>query len=157
MLRASACSCTRRCLAKQKPSPYCLTKPGFTWREGVIFWLVIPEGCLFLTGLQRPMNLYSLGQVSLSRARGFFVAASLPPLTPAFLKWKLWNMLSPRFEFALNSKMPWFVSCNFFFGLPRWLSGKESACQRRRPGLNPRVGKSPWKRKWQPTPVFLLG
>ena len=24
-------------------------------------------------------------------------------------------------------------------------------------GFNPWVGKSPWKRKWQPTPVFLHG
>ena len=43
-------------------------------------------------------------------------------------------------------------------GLPRWLSGKDSACQcrrRRRWGFNPWVGKIPWRRKWQPTPVFL--
>ena len=26
-----------------------------------------------------------------------------------------------------------------------------------RPGFNPRVGKIPWSRAWQPTPVFLLG
>ena len=29
--------------------------------------------------------------------------------------------------------------------------------QRRRPGFNPRVGKFPWRRKWQPTPVLLPG
>ena len=40
-------------------------------------------------------------------------------------------------------------------GLPRWLSGKESACQRRRYGFDPWVGKIPWRRKWQHTPVFL--
>ena len=27
----------------------------------------------------------------------------------------------------------------------------------RRPGLDPWVGKIPWRRKWQPTPVFLPG
>ena len=45
-------------------------------------------------------------------------------------------------------------------GLPRWLSGKESACQcrkRRRHEINPWVGKIPWRRKWQPTPVLLPG
>ena len=26
-----------------------------------------------------------------------------------------------------------------------------------RPGFNPWVRKMPWKKKWQPTPVFLLG
>ena len=41
--------------------------------------------------------------------------------------------------------------------LPWWLSGKEPACQCRRPRFNPWVGKFPWRRKWQPTPVFLPG
>ena len=39
-------------------------------------------------------------------------------------------------------------------------SGKESACQCRRHwtyGFDPWVGKIPWRRKWQPTPVFLPG
>ena len=42
-------------------------------------------------------------------------------------------------------------------GLPRWLSGKESTYQCRRHGFDPRVGKIPWRRKWQPTPEFLPG
>ena len=33
--------------------------------------------------------------------------------------------------------------------------GKESTCQCRRRGFNPWVGKMPWRRKWQPTLVFL--
>ena len=43
---------------------------------------------------------------------------------------------------------------------PRWLSGKESVCQYRSPrrrGFHPWMGKMPWSRKWQPTPVFLPG
>ena len=39
-------------------------------------------------------------------------------------------------------------------------SGKESACQCRkhkRRGFDPWVGKSPWRRTWQTTPVFLPG
>ena len=42
---------------------------------------------------------------------------------------------------------------------PRWCSGKEPACQCRRcrgQGFDPWVGKMPWRRKWQPTPVFSL-
>ena len=45
-------------------------------------------------------------------------------------------------------------------GLPRWCSGQESACQCRRHKrcrFSPWVGKIPWRRKWQPTPVFLAG
>ena len=33
-------------------------------------------------------------------------------------------------------------------GLPRWCSGKESACQGRRHGFDSWVGKIPWRRKW---------
>ena len=43
------------------------------------------------------------------------------------------------------------------FGLPWWPSGKEAACECKRCGLDPWVGRIPWRRKWQPTPVFLLG
>ena len=39
----------------------------------------------------------------------------------------------------------------------RWHSGKESTCQCRRHRFDPWVGKIPWRRKWQPTPVFLPG
>ena len=39
-------------------------------------------------------------------------------------------------------------------GFPRWLSGKDSACQSRRHRFNPWVGKIPWRRKWQPTPIL---
>ena len=41
--------------------------------------------------------------------------------------------------------------------LPWWLSDKESSCQYRRHGFDPWVGKIPWRRAWQPTPVFLPG
>ena len=45
-------------------------------------------------------------------------------------------------------------------GLPRWHSGKESAylCRRfKRHRFDPWFRKIPWRRKWQPTPVFLPG
>ena len=45
-------------------------------------------------------------------------------------------------------------------GFPGVTSGKKSACQCRkckRCRFNPQDGKMPWKRKWQPTPVFLPG
>ena len=45
-------------------------------------------------------------------------------------------------------------------GFPRWLSGKESACQcrsgSRSHGFHPGVGKIPWRRKWQPTQYSCL-
>ena len=48
-----------------------------------------------------------------------------------------------------------FLVSNIEMGLPWWLSGKEPACQCRRRGFGPWVGKIPWRKKWQPTPVFL--
>ena len=46
------------------------------------------------------------------------------------------------------------------WGFPGGTSGKESTCQCRRHkrhGFRPSVWKIPWRRKWQPTPVFLAG
>ena len=39
-------------------------------------------------------------------------------------------------------------------GLPWGLSGKESACQCRRPGFDPWFGKILWRREWLSTPAF---
>ena len=35
--------------------------------------------------------------------------------------------------------------------------GKEHACQCKRHGFDPWVGTIPWRRVWQPTPVFFPG
>ena len=41
----------------------------------------------------------------------------------------------------------------YIYGFP----GKEPACQGRRCKFDPWVGKIPWRREWQLTPVFLPG
>ena len=46
----------------------------------------------------------------------------------------------------------------FNFGeLPWWISSKRIILQCRRHEFDPWVRKIPWRRKWQPTPVFLPG
>ena len=50
-----------------------------------------------------------------------------------------------------------FSSAVLILGFPWWLNGKESACQFRRCRFNTWVRKIPWRRKWQPTLVFLPG
>ena len=48
----------------------------------------------------------------------------------------------------------------FLLGFSGGTSGKEPTCQCRRHkgcGFDPWVGKIPWRRTWQPTPVFLPG
>ena len=45
-------------------------------------------------------------------------------------------------------------------GFPNRASGRESACEgkrRQRCRFHPWEGKIPWRRAWQPTPVFLPG
>ena len=62
------------------------------------------------------------------------------------------------FSPVLNDILMWilcFVLNNL--ELPWWLSGKKLACQCRRHRFNPWVRRIPWRRKWQPTPVFLPG
>ena len=53
------------------------------------------------------------------------------------------------------------ITHNLYIGIHLyWFSGEESAYQRRRqnrPRFDTWVGKIHWKRKWQPTPVFLPG
>jgi len=42
-------------------------------------------------------------------------------------------------------------------GLPWWLRWYSVCLQCGRSGFSPCVGKISWRRKWQPTPVFLPG
>ena len=49
----------------------------------------------------------------------------------------------------INSRM-------YHIGLTRWYSGKDFPGQCRRCRFDPWVGKIPWRRKWQHTPVFCL-
>ena len=44
-----------------------------------------------------------------------------------------------------------------YMGLPWWLRRLSVSLQCRRPGFDPWVGKIPWRRKWQSTPVLLPG
>ena len=47
-----------------------------------------------------------------------------------------------------------------FFHFPGRTSGKAPTCpcrRRKRPGFDPWVGKIPWRRAWQPSPVFFPG
>ena len=40
-------------------------------------------------------------------------------------------------------------------GFPASSGGKESACNVGDLGLIPGLGRFPWRRRWQPTPLFL--
>ena len=60
----------------------------------------------------------------------------------------------------ISQMMRWFAQAHKLLGFLGGAGGKESACQcrrHRRCGFDHCVGKIPWKRKWQPTLVFLPG
>ena len=62
--------------------------------------------------------------------------------------------------FYLTYYSKYYFNIYFTLGFAGSTSGKEPACQcrkRKRKGFNPWVGKMPWRRKWQPTPVSLPG
>ena len=59
---------------------------------------------------------------------------------------------------CLSLYIEWWFSWDYHpIRLPRCLGGKESACQCRRRGFDPWIGKITWRRKWQSIPVFLPG
>ena len=70
---------------------------------------------------------------------------------------------TPEWVAMPSSRRRYFLLSLYFFLLfviwsfPGGVSGREPACQCRRLGrceLDPWVRKIPWRRKWQPTPVF---
>ena len=66
--------------------------------------------------------------------------------------WALTTM-APGF----NSLLKELRSCRLVVGFPWWLSNTGSTCQCRRREFDPWFGKTPWRRKWQRTPVLLPG
>ena len=118
-----------------------------------------------------------VGEVLSSCVSGLMVPASESGLTGYFwasgpcvsicLQGTDWcSVIKRRFSFSPTdyAQQPqlkfnrWFsITC---IGLPGGISDKESACQcrrRRRCGFSPWVEKILWRRKWQPTSLFLPG
>ena len=63
---------------------------------------------------------------------------------------------SPRWILKCLPKVCWVK----YMGFPDGARGKEPACECRRHkrfGFDPWIRKIPWRRAWQPTPVFLPG
>ena len=61
--------------------------------------------------------------------------------------WLLMTWLLPFIDYHVLSNM----------GFPGGSDSKESPCNAGEPEFDPWVGKIPWRRAWQPTPVFLPG
>ena len=86
-----------------------------------------------------------------SRVRLFSTPWTAP--TRLLRPWDSSAQIAPGFRVCL---LTFFLTTGFFYdGLPWWLRGRESTCRCRRCRLDSWVGKIPWRRKWQPTLVFL--
>ena len=52
-------------------------------------------------------------------------------------------------------------TCVYIYMDAQWLTGKESTCLQRRGyemyEFDPWAGKNPWRKTWQPTPLFFPG
>ena len=63
-------------------------------------------------------------------------------------------------EVCLDLPLPHLPTCGssqVSLGFPGGSDGKESACNAGEPYLVPGSGRFPWRRGWQPTPIFLPG
>ena len=113
-----------------------------------------------VTGLSKFMLL--LEQLSTTKLDGSVILGNLStfacPISSLWLKRMFSkNSSSKGFHYSKRRHSSYLVLYVINEGLPRWLNGKESACQFRRPSFDHWVRKLPWSRKWQPTPLFLPG
>ena len=142
------------------PSPRDLPDPGI--EPGLLLWR---------------QSLYSLNTRATLSVYGKMQKSGLIEVIPLIYTSAIWNwypvLFYPEFPQGLPTGHPLFtdMASNIFHSqviiyyiynidFPKWLSGKESTClcrRCRRCGFNPWVRKISWRRKWQPTPVFLPG
>ena len=66
-----------------------------------------------------------------------------------------WGTKNPTCRVAEKEKKIWVIYMNHLYDLG--FPGGSDGLQCGRPGFDPWVGKIPWRRKWQPTPVLLPG
>ena len=108
--------------------------------------------CVPMTCMTSPMSL--LGD---SKNRSLQIPHGHQFLMNACLSPGMCPCLSGSFKFPEVVQLAPMMS---ILGFPGGTSGKELSCQCRRHkrhGFNPWVGKIPWRRAWQLTPVFLSG
>ena len=109
------------------------------------------------------ISVQSLGRVQLicspmdCSSPGFPVHHQLPELAQTHVH-QVGDAIQPSHHTHTHTHIYFYIymyTHTHTYGLPRWFSGKEPACQCTRHGLNPWVRKIPWRRKWQSIPVFL--
>ena len=69
----------------------------------------------------------------------------------------VWGIMGIKKPKTVQTAGPWIDKLWPSLGLPGGSDGKESICNIGDLGSIPGLGRSPWRRKWQPTPLFLSG
>ena len=89
---------------------------------------------------------------------GFQRPPAFPCLAASFSFFKAISVASSELSQTLSppshASLFHFKRALCFTGLPWWLRQSRLCLQCRKPGFNPWVGKIPWRREWQPTPVL---
>ena len=139
---------------------------GPDWSDLACMHACIEEGngnSLQYSSLENPMDrrawraaVYGVAQ-SQTRLKGLSNSSILKVVSPKF--WTLFTYAEHE-----NCRRIWRSSLNYLLTYMRGCSGgasvKELACQyrrRRKCRFSPWVGKIPWRRAWQLTPVFFPG
>ena len=121
------------------PPPFFLSREGLHGlsKHMVFNSVTWPRGCRNRTSSHHPISMQGAGQ---GRGRG----PPRAPLTGQFLR-------PLSLGFIVPGTTP---------GFPDSTNGKEPDCRCRRHkrcGFDPWAGKMPWRRAWQPIPIFLPG
>ena len=120
--------------------------------EALVLWLPELEKTLMLGRMEGRRRSGWWDDWMASRTQWTWVWAS---------SWRWWRKGKPGVLQSLGSQRvghDWATEQQqYLIKLPWWLISKESTCQCKRCKFYLQVRKSPWRRKWQPTPVFLMG
>ena len=113
---------------------------------------------MFLSGYSHSGIFLSQGP-NLGFNNKFYILKG-PPATALgpFIQSCVWTDVSGNesiFPFGNKGRNPYLEGSQI--KLPWWLGGQESVCQAGVLGSIPGLGRSPWRSKWLPTQVFLLG
>ena len=110
-------------------------RPDYIFQDINGFPFISPNIQLFVSG-----GRSSIGHNLLRRPCDLWLSAVIPVLRPLGAQCPL-----KHGDFLIPGDFP------------RGSDGTNICLQCRRPGFDPWVEKIPWRRKWQPTPVFLPG
>ena len=147
------------------PWPLCLGWPHMAWlsfieldkavvrviRLASFLWLWFQSVCPLMPSL----STYCLTWVSLTLDVGYLLTATAPDLGREVAPLSHSCAMQPPHPPNLNKNTV--IKLRDLLGLPWWLRFWRICLLCRRPRFDPWVWKIPWRREWQPSPVFLPG